>query len=92
MIPLAATYFAGKAAVDYMQAPAKAANKQAEEAARRNAAAIQEVKDAQSSASTNAQESLMNRKRAMSRSQTIYTSPLGISGQATTARKTLLGQ
>lgn len=55
-----------------------------------NRAAIQSVKDAQTTSSTNAAESI--RKRVGSMSQTIYTSPLGIGGQASVARKTLLGQ
>lgn len=71
---------------------AKAANKAAEEASRQNAAAIQGVKDAQSNASNAAQAQLQARARARSGSQTVYTSPLGISGQADTAKKKLLGE
>lgn len=55
-----------------------------------NQAATQSLKDAQGEASGKAQSLL--KRRTSSISQTIYTSPLGLSGMASTARKTLLGQ
>lgn len=53
-------------------------------------ASKQNVKDAQASASTSAVETL--RRKTSGMSKTIYTNPLGIGGQASVARKTLLGQ
>lgn len=68
----------------------KSAKGAAEEAARQNNAAIQSVKDAQGIASSQATESIRRRTNAMS--QTVYTSPLGLGTQASTAKKALLGQ
>lgn len=63
------------------------------QATEQNQAAIQEVKDAQANASNQATAAIeTRRRRAQSGSQTIFTSPLGISGSAAVARKTLLGQ
>lgn len=78
-----ATIYSGQRAATASEKASKAAQAQ-------NAAAIQSVKDAQSSASSNAADSIKRRSQSMS--QTIYTSPLGLSNQATTARKVLLGQ
>lgn len=71
---------------------AKSANSAANDALLKNAAAVQSVKDAQTNASTQAQSALDTRRRSMAGSQTIFTSPLGLTQQATTAKKTLLGQ
>lgn len=56
-----------------------------------NSKAIQDVKDAQASASTQAQSALDAKRRASNVTQSVYTSPLGITTQAETAKKTLLG-
>jgi len=48
------------------------------------------LKNAQASASSQASQAV--RKRAASRTQTVFTSPLGLSGQAATAKKRLLGE
>lgn len=69
---------------------AKASKQASEAAAQQNSAAIQAVKDGQNNASTNAAATI--KKRVSSASQTVYTSPLGLSGEASTVRKTLLGQ
>jgi len=45
-----------------------------------------------SNAAAQARSEAQRRRRSMSRSESIYTSPLGISGQANIARRTLLGQ
>lgn len=68
----------------------KSANNASNDASLANAAAIQNVKDAQGSASANAQALITARRRTGS--QTVYTSPLGATEQATTAKKTLLGE
>lgn len=66
-------------------------NKKAEAAVTAaNDAEIKKVKDAQQQADDNAAAAIDKRKRAMS--QTVFTSPLGISDQASVSRKTLLGQ
>jgi hypothetical protein len=70
----------------------KSANSAQEEAQQRNAAAIQEVSQAQSNASSQAQASIRAKKSAMARSQTVFTNPLGIADQANTAKKQLLGE
>jgi hypothetical protein len=56
-----------------------------------NAKAISDAKMAQETAATQAQASVTDKKRAIARSRSVYTSPLGLSDQATTAKKTLLG-
>lgn len=91
---LAVAAGAGFAVKSFMDSSkqAKQANQAAEDAARQNAAAIQGVKDSQSAASNNAQNQLIARARARSGSQTVFTNPLGISGQADTAKKKLLGE
>ena len=43
-------------------------------------------------AAKKAKETARLRQLAMARSRTVYTSPLGVSEEAATARKTLLGQ
>lgn len=70
----------------------KSSNAAAAEAQQRNQAAIAEVKSAQSNASTQAQASITAKRKAMARSQTVFTNPLGIADQASTAKKTLLGE
>lgn len=70
--------------------PAKDANKAADEAKKANDAAIQNVKDAQAGASNQAQKAL--KARSSAGTQTVFTSPLGITQQANTSRKVLLGQ
>ena len=39
-----------------------------------------------------AEAAVLTRKKAVAKSRTVFTSPLGISGEADVARKTLLGQ
>ena len=45
-----------------------------------------------SNAKDQAQNTINERRRAMARSQTVYTSPLGLGEEADMGRKTLLGQ
>ena len=71
----------------------KEQKKEAANITQQNAAAIQSVKDAQVNAPIKAQDTLNIKRRAISgSSQSIFTSPLGLSGQASIAKKTLLGQ
>lgn len=49
----------------------------------------QNLKDTQAAAASQAQNSI--RQRVAGYSQTVYTSPLGLQGQADTTKKTLLG-
>lgn len=62
-----------------------------EELKAKDAAAKADVEKAQVTATSQAQASLTKKKRAVARSESIYTSPLGIGGTADVARKTLLG-
>lgn len=57
-----------------------------------NAKAISDAKAATEASANQASAAISNKKRAMARSQSVYTSPLGASDKASTARKTLLGQ
>jgi hypothetical protein len=57
-----------------------------------NAAAISYAKGMEAKSSSLASETIASQKRAAARSRTIFTSPLGLSEQAMTASKTLLGQ
>jgi len=57
-----------------------------------NAAAIAEAKALEARAAGQAAATIANKKRAIARSRTTFTSPLGIGTQAQTAAKTLLGQ
>lgn len=45
-----------------------------------------------SGASINARAEAQRRRQAMSRSESVYTSPLGLAGEASVARNTLLGR
>jgi hypothetical protein len=72
------------------QKQAKEAKKDAAAAAAQNAAAIKQVKDAQKTSGEQAQQIIARRRSAAT--QTIYTSPLGVSTEAATAKKVLLGQ
>lgn len=70
--------------------PESQAKNAAQAAEQQNAATIAAFKDSQATASTNAQTAV--RRRAKAASQTVFTSPLGLSTQADVSRKTLLGQ
>jgi hypothetical protein len=56
-----------------------------------NAKAISDAKAAQELAGSQAMASVTNKKRAIARSRSVYTSPLGLGEQANVAKKTLLG-
>lgn len=56
------------------------------------AKAIAAAKEVESLASAQASETIAAKKRAIARSRSVYTSPLGLSTEATTSRKFLLGQ
>ena len=62
----------------------------AKAAAENNAATLQAFKDSKNTASTNAVNAV--RRRTIAASQSVFTSPLGITTEADTTRKTLLGQ
>jgi len=68
----------------------KAAGKAADDVRDRSDREAVALKNAQASASSQASQAV--RKRAASRTQTVFTSPLGLSGQAATAKKRLLGE
>ena len=67
----------------------KKAAAHAEDQQRQAAAQLQASQDL---ASTQAKNALAGRQRAAIMSQDVYTNPLGIAGQASVNRKTLLGQ
>lgn len=54
-------------------------------------AAKQRLQESEALAASQASEAIKRRQASMARSQSIYTSPLGVQDQAATARKTLLG-
>ena len=66
--------------------------KASENAANQQAAATAALQTAQDTASTQAQGALTAKRAAAAGSQDVFTSPLGITTQANTARKTLTGQ
>jgi hypothetical protein len=74
------------------QTAAKQMKEVSDEAAAREQKATAELQASQATASSQAAEVLKKRKAISSKSTNIFTSPLGLSGTATTARKTLLGQ
>jgi hypothetical protein len=65
--------------------------KATENAANQQAAANAALVTAQDTASSQAQAALSQKRQAAGASQDVYTSPLGLTTQANTARKTLLG-
>ena len=67
------------------------AKKASEAAANQQAAANAALTTAQDTASSQAQAALTAKRQAAGASQDVFTSPLGITTQANTARKTLLG-
>uniref|UniRef100_A0A6M3K6U6 Uncharacterized protein n=1 Tax=viral metagenome TaxID=1070528 RepID=A0A6M3K6U6_9ZZZZ len=71
---------------------AKQAQASQEALVARETAAKEEVKQAQATATAQAKGVVTEKRRAIARSQTIYTSPLGIGGTADVSRKVLLGQ
>ena len=54
--------------------------------------AIGDLQTAQQTASTQAQNALQAKRAAATQSQDVFTSPLGVGGQAAVAKKQLLGQ
>jgi hypothetical protein len=54
--------------------------------------AIPTIEETTAAAEAKTALAVKEKRRAMARSRTIFTSPLGIAGEAETARKTLLGQ
>lgn len=86
----AATAVSAGASIYNSQQGIKASKNAANDAAAQNAAAIQSAKDAQDNAGTKAAAAV--RQRVSGASQTVYTSPLGLSGDASVVRKTLLGE
>jgi len=70
----------------------KATKKATEAAAEENKRMIANAKAAEAKAGSQARESIVSRQRAVARNQTVYTSPLGLATEASTTRKTLLGQ
>ena len=70
----------------------KASNNAARDASAANAKAIADAKAAKDTAASQAAGALTQRKRSIARSQSVFTSPLGVTDQASTIRKTLLGQ
>jgi hypothetical protein len=66
--------------------------KATEAAAGQQAAATAELQQSQQTASTQAQNALTAKRAAAASSTDIFTSPLGLATQATTAKKTLTGQ
>ena len=71
--------------------PAEASKQAAEAAASTQAQAIAKLQTAQNTASTQAQAALTAKRQAAAMSSDVFTSPLGLTTQAATAKKTLLG-
>jgi len=68
---------------------AKAARHDADMANQKQTA---QLKANQAAASSTAAQSVMAKRKAVARSRTVYTSPLGLKDEASVARKTLTGQ
>ena len=71
--------------------PAEASKQAADAATQAQSQAIADLQTAQNTASSQAQNALNSKRRAMAGSSDVFTSPLGLGTQATTAKKTLLG-
>jgi hypothetical protein len=69
----------------------KAIKNAANDADQRNQKALADAKAAQDMASSQAQQQIRDRRLAIGGNRTIMTSPLGLTEQANTAKKTLLG-
>jgi hypothetical protein len=69
----------------------KAINNAANDAAQANKKQLAAAKLAQDTASSQAQAQIDARRRSQAGSNTVFTNPLGIAGQATVNKKTLLG-
>lgn len=87
---IGASAIATGASVYQGQKQATASKKAAEAANSANNEAIAKVQAAQKTSSEQAVNTI--KRRTASMSETIYTSPLGLTGQADVSRKTLLGQ
>ena len=57
-----------------------------------NAKVIADAEALKAKSASQAKESILSKQRAISRNKTTYTSPLGLGEEATTVKKTLLGQ
>lgn len=73
-------------------AAATQADKARKDVENRSNAALKAAEDQKKLAASQAQETALSKQRARAGSQSVFTSPLGLQGQASTARKTLLGQ
>ena len=74
------------------QQQASQAKKAANQSAQQQAAALAQLKAGQEAAATQAQNALNAKRAAAASSTDIYTSPLGLTTQANTAKKMLTGQ
>ncbi len=74
------------------QKQATASKKAADNVSAMNAKAIADAKAAESNAAEQAANAINEKRRSRARSQSIFTSPLGLTTQAATTRKMLLGE
>ena len=63
-----------------------------DEEAAANAKTIADAAAAKTKAASQAKETILSRQRSTSRNRSVFTNPLGLSGEASTIRKTLTGQ
>ena len=82
---------AGKSAKSQSDTQMRMAQASQDTLVAKEVAAKNELAASQATASAQASTTASNKKRAVARSNTIYTSPLGIGGTADVARKVLLG-
>jgi hypothetical protein len=82
---------AGKSAKSQADTQMRMAQASQDTLVAKEVAAKNELATQQATASSQASATASNKKRAVARSNTIYTSPLGIGGTADVARKVLLG-
>ena len=75
----------------HTQSAATMSKNAANDAAQAQAQAIANLQNAQNTASTQAQNALDAKRRAATSSQDVFTSPLGLTTQAATSKKVLLG-
>lgn len=88
----AATATAVGTSISGSTAQASAARRAAGAAAAQNAKAIADIQTAKDTAASQAQGALTDKQRAIARSRSIFTSPLGLATQAETSKKVLLGE
>ncbi len=88
----AAAYGGTKIAQNQAAKKAKSSSTAIQDQQAMNRQAVAEAKAVETTATQQATSAVASKKRSRVRSRSVYTSPLGIGGQANVAKKALLGQ